>query len=118
LDQETYYVQEAYQELEAYTGQEPYQEQEAEYQNTVQNAGNDSVWILYANDNQPHYYPGTCVRLDKDHLITGHEFSYRIEIVRPSGDAVQIIRKRLISSTTPKKTSSIYMHWMKSYITR
>jgi len=46
---------------------------------------NDSVWILYANDNQPHYYPGTWVRLDKDHLITGHEFSYRIEIVRPSG---------------------------------
>jgi hypothetical protein len=44
---------------------------------------NDSIWILYAWDNQPHYYPGTWVRLDKDHLIHGHEFSYRVEIVRP-----------------------------------
>jgi len=45
----------------------------------------DGIWILYAWDYQPHYYPGTWVRLDKDHLIYGHEYSYRVEIIRPSG---------------------------------
>jgi hypothetical protein len=45
----------------------------------------DGIWILYAWDYQPHYYPGTWVRLDKDHLIYGHEYSYRVEINRPSG---------------------------------
>jgi len=44
----------------------------------------DGIWILYAWDYQPHYYPGTWVRLDKDHLIHGHEYSYRVEIVRPT----------------------------------
>jgi hypothetical protein len=44
----------------------------------------DGTWILYAWDNQTHYYPGTWVRLDKNHLIHGHEYSYRVEINRPS----------------------------------
>ena len=44
----------------------------------------DGIWILYAWDYQPHYYPGTWVRLDKDHLIYGHEYSYLVEINRPT----------------------------------
>lgn len=44
----------------------------------------DGIWILYAWDNQPHYYPGTWARLDQDHLIHGHQYSYYVEINRPT----------------------------------
>jgi hypothetical protein len=44
----------------------------------------DGIWILYAWDNQPHYYPGTWIRGGNTSYTTGKIFSYHIGIVRPS----------------------------------
>jgi hypothetical protein len=56
----------------------------------------DGIWIFYGSDNQPHYYSGRWVRLDKDHLITGHKYSYRIEIACPSGMGVSNYNETLM----------------------
>lgn len=44
----------------------------------------DGIWILYAWDYQPHYYPGTWKKYGNTSYTSGQIYSYGVKIYRPN----------------------------------
>ena len=60
----------------------------------------DGIWILYAWDNQPHYYPGTWGKSEK---LYGNGQIYYVQIVRPNAMGSSNYTESLSLNYNPEK---------------
>jgi len=64
---------------------------------------NDSIWILYARDNQPHYYHGSWIKLGNSSYTTGKKYTYQIKIFRPNAMNTTYYNETLIFLYDPEE---------------